>query len=455
MEIALLQVGEKALCGLVADASAGGVRIRQAFTDMLEKPLESIPIQDRGPALLEIFKRNGFDPRRVTLVIPRRFAILRSLRLPTAPMEELPAMVRFQLAKELPIPIERTHFSWRILSENAGETGISTVSVPADVLEPLRTALGSIGIRVSAALLSSDGLAELLADGKTLAIEYAFDHSLELVVRSAGGRTFSQSSSIQGLSEREVTDQLRRMLITHHEQNPDAKVAKLYTTGPREGLEDALPVEPIDLKALLAGDERRPPPEAIALIGAARGLARRSPNFHDLLAPPVPPKRSKTIWMARTAFLFGILLLGVPIYLKIEISDRREEIARHEKEIEKLKGVPKRLEILRNRYERVQSWAADRPRWIDVLADLSDIVDTRVLYVTELTMDLQGNATIVGRARSKQDPSSLVQRLNESPRFDTAMLIIAQENTERRGRPDEHPVSFTIKARVNPREGIR
>lgn len=458
MEVSLLQIGERGVCGLSAEATRSAVQVRGAFADALEKPFESIPAEERGPALLAVLKRNSFEDRRVTLVIPRRFAILREFTVPPGGPEELPSMVRFQLEKELPVPIERIRYTWREIGRRDGQITIQTASVPEEVLEPLRAALSEAGLRVSAVILGTMGLAELLSDNpeEGVAIEYTFDESVEVLARTPEGAVHSQSASIQNASEEEVVEQIQRMLMTHHEQIPGTPVSKLITTTQRKGLPEALApataCEALDLRAVLKREDRIPPPEISALIGAARGLASRSPALKDLLAPPVPKKRSKTATAVRVGLLAGLVILGLPIYLGIVIADRKAEIQALEKKTKGLKKAEKRLKEVQAKKETVEKWRAKRPRWIDVMADLTDIVDTKVLYVTNLSFDDRGNATISGRAKRKQDASELVQDLNASNRFETAILVAAQENPERRrrSRREEHPVDFTIKAEVRP-----
>jgi Tfp pilus assembly protein PilN len=461
MEVALLQVGEKAVCGLSAAAVRGRVSVRRAFADALPRAFDSIPAADRGKVLLEVLKRNSFDERRLTLVVPRRFAILRQFSVPAGPPEEVASMVRFQLEKELPVPVDGTRYIHHELETRGGKIDIVAACVPRDYLDPLMAALEEIGIKVASVVLGTMGLAHLAprADG-AVAMECAFEDSAELLIWSPARILVSQSGSVQGLDAAGRAAQLARMLSSFLERGEPVSRLILTRELPELGerLGGSLPCEMVDLKPLLRGDDRLPPSEALPLIGAAAGLGSRSPWIKNFLAPPVAKKRSRSITLARAAGLVAVILIGLVVYLRFEQADLEAQIDEKQAILKQHRDVPKRLKELKAREGEALQWAENRPRWIDVMADLSDLIDTKKLFLTNADFDTQGGSTLVGRAKRKQDASDLVQSLNGSKRFGSAILVIAQESREdpkQRGEAADYPVNFTIKAKVGAGSQIR
>jgi len=460
MEIALLQIGEKSVSGLFAAAAKGGVTVRRAFTDALPQTIESLAADQRGKVLLELLKRNNFDERRVTLVVPRRFAILRQFRVPAGGAEETAAMVRFQLEKELPVPVADTRYVYHELESKDGKTEIVAVCVPRASTDAFIGALEDIGVKVVSVVLGTMGLASLAPPVEgAVALEFTFDESMEILVWAPGRVLVSQSGSVQGMDAAGQADLLSRMLNSFQERGET--ISKLILTrdlpGLAERLGGSIQVETADLKALLRGDDRVPPAEVAPLIGAAIGLASHSPNLKNLLAPAITKRRSKALTFARAAALLAVILISLVVWLRFEVSDLNAQIEESKVELARNREVPKKLKALKAREADAGQWAENRPRWIDVLADLSDLVDTKKLFLSTVDFDTQGGATLVGRAKRKQDASDLVLMLNTSKRFNDAMLVIAQESRDegKKGEAADYPVNFTVKAKVGSGSQVR
>lgn len=449
MDVALLQVGEKAVCGLVAATGRGRVAVRRAFADALAQRFDAIPVSERGKTLLELLSRNRFDERRLILVVPRRFAILRQFTVPAGPPEEIASMVRFQLEKELPVPVDTTRYIFHELGTREGKVDVVAAAVPRDYVDALTAALEEIGVKVTAIVLGTLGLAHLAPQGEgAVALEYTFEDSVELLIWSPARTLVSQSGSVHGLDAAGRATQLARMLSSFLEGGE--AVGKLVLTRElpelAERLGGSVALAMADLKPILGRDDRLPPVETLPLIGAAAALGSKSPWLKNFLAPPVPRKRSKTISIARAGGLVAAILIGVVVYLRFEQGDLEAQVEEKQEALKRQRDVPKRLRELKAREQEASLWAENRPRWIDVLADLSEFVDTKKLYLTSVDFDGQGTATLVGRAKRKQDASDLVQGLNGSKRFSSAILVLAAESPQ--DARSDYPVNYTIKAKV-------
>ncbi|HLG41861.1 MAG TPA: PilN domain-containing protein, partial [Planctomycetota bacterium] len=388
--------------------------------------------------------------------------ILRQFRVPVGGAEETAAMVRFQLEKELPVPVGDTRYVYHELESKDGKTEIVAICVPRASTDAVVGALEDIGVKVGSVVLGTMGLANLAPGGDgAVALEFTFDESMEILVWAPGRVLVSQSGSVQGMDAVGRADLLSRMLNSFQERGET--ISKLILTrdlpGLAERLGSSIQVEVADLKSLLRGDDRVPPAEVAPLIGAAIGIAAHSPSLKNLLAPAITKKRSKAVTFARAASLLAVVLVGLVVWLRFEISDLNAQIEEVKGEIAKSRDVPKKLKEVKAREADALQWAESRPRWIDVLADLSDLVDTKKLFLSTVDFDTQGGATLVGRAKRKQDASDLVLKLNTSKRFNDAMLVIAQESRDEgkggKGEAADYPVNFTVKAKVGPGSQVR
>ena len=87
------------VCGLDAEVSKAGVRVRQAFT--LTWPEGKSPDVDAPAAggwLNEQFQTLGLIAKRVLVTVPREDVVVRVLEVPNVPDAELPEVVKFQAA---------------------------------------------------------------------------------------------------------------------------------------------------------------------------------------------------------------------------------------------------------------------------------------------------------------------------------------------------------------------
>ncbi|GJM25389.1 MAG: hypothetical protein DHS20C16_18040 [Phycisphaerae bacterium] len=104
----------------------GNVRIDRLFSVDVPEQLDVSNAEQLGGMIRDILKQQKIRTDRVILDVPRDKALLTTLKLPMTDPNELPAMVEFQIGKEIPFPLNQAVVDFA-MPESSGDG-------PADVL---------------------------------------------------------------------------------------------------------------------------------------------------------------------------------------------------------------------------------------------------------------------------------------------------------------------------------
>src|SRR5262245_29306098 len=100
-------LGDRTLSVVAGNPAARGVELTHGASATLPDGFAGFDGDARSAALRTALEAVGAGGRRCVLVVPRPLAILRTFTLPAGTPEELQNMIRFQLEKELPIPLDQ------------------------------------------------------------------------------------------------------------------------------------------------------------------------------------------------------------------------------------------------------------------------------------------------------------------------------------------------------------
>src|SRR6186997_964038 len=70
-------------------------------------------------------------------------------------------MVRFQVEREMPLPIDQVRYSYVETGRDAGKVRVQVVAVPREVIDPAVAAVEAAGMKIAGAYVSSFGLLSL------------------------------------------------------------------------------------------------------------------------------------------------------------------------------------------------------------------------------------------------------------------------------------------------------
>ncbi|HLY73645.1 MAG TPA: hypothetical protein VKU80_05960, partial [Planctomycetota bacterium] len=135
-----IELGPKSLTAVTVKVNGRGPEIVQSGRAELQS-------FDAENIRLAIGKTGVTGPKGV-LIVSRSQALLRDLELPAGSPDELVAMVRFQVEREMPIPVDQVRYSYIEIGRSDGKVRIQVVAVPRDVLDPAVSAVEAAGIKV-------------------------------------------------------------------------------------------------------------------------------------------------------------------------------------------------------------------------------------------------------------------------------------------------------------------
>ncbi|MFH0980616.1 MAG: pilus assembly protein PilM [Planctomycetota bacterium] len=128
----------------------GGVRIKKVLSAAV--PAE-VPVGDPaafGQLLRDVLDREKVTATRMVVDVPRDQAVLNTLKLPAVSLDDLPAMVEFQIAKELPFPLSAavTDFAAPDTPESSGTQDVLVAAIRHEVLEYYKQTAEVAGLKL-------------------------------------------------------------------------------------------------------------------------------------------------------------------------------------------------------------------------------------------------------------------------------------------------------------------
>ncbi len=362
---------------------------------------------DLQQAVVQALAQNGISRIETIAVVGRADIELRLLNLPPSPEAELPEMVRFQAAQEMPSIGVKSPLDYLPLDE--GRPDGQSQRILAAVLKPgvidrlekicreAKLTLTSIVLRPAAAASLVLREKPELADGCCLLLEM-LDRHMELAALNRGQVVFlrqvllpeepGDSAAADGLIA-----EIRRTQLVVANQEKVEKVEPIVVLG--EGpdydafakiLQNALsaavlPFDPLAssrvVKIDLHGIENEPEScrddYCAALVAAAVDEATgRRPAFDFLhpRRPPQPPNRRNTYALA--ALLTAALVLVVIVLNWVQNSRFKNDIARIQWESASLEPKLKEADKIVAAADEIQGWLRDEVVWLEELSWLSE-----------------------------------------------------------------------------------
>ena len=135
------------------------VRGEPALVSCALKPLPPQADSDTARMVAALCAEAKIKIRELVVGIPRRFAIMRMLSLPSHAPDEIEKMVNLQVTKQVPYPKEDIVLDFRVIRKEAsGYAMVLVVAVHKDVINRYLQIFKEAGLAVSTLTLSSDGL---------------------------------------------------------------------------------------------------------------------------------------------------------------------------------------------------------------------------------------------------------------------------------------------------------
>jgi Tfp pilus assembly PilM family ATPase len=468
----------------VLDLDGSILRIAQANSRTTLKlvataPLDLAPEADRtdpavvGASVSRALAGLGMKPSSVVMGVGRPRVVLRSLRLPVVRnLPELASLVHFQMAKDLPFPLEEAVIDFKVGRElelpgeraetpakpdAAVEAGppvhrqeVLVAAVKRDVVEFYQRLAAAAGFKLTALGLLPDANSRCLeackvgGDADVLAlvtlrpdevgVDVMVGHSL-LFSRGTVVRAMGETPHIEGAVPvtaeafvQAAAIEAVRSLHGYGGTEPTCPVGKVVVagaTGQEAAVAEALrsrvavPCAQLDpAEALqLPSDLREAAAGAVGAIGLAFGFGDEQGLPFDFLNPKRPAVRRNLRRIRLLAGLAGaaVFLVALLAVRKVLI-DRRTRVL-HAASAELAEAEKKRpaYRVLMNHAAVVGDWVKGGHDWLEHYANLASVLPpSEEVYLTSLGVDNQGVIRLAVQARSGETLARLDKQLREA-----------------------------------------
>lgn len=192
-----------------------GVKIDRLLSVAIPPGLDPAHPAQMGMHIRRTLDQEEIATRHAIVDIPRDQAILKTLTLPMARPDELPAMVEIQIAKELPFPAKEAAIDFAVASASREEAAaeVLVAAIRCELLEQYEATFGAaglkldrIGLRPHANMLAACELLKHSIPERVLFIDVR-PTFMEIDVLRNGTLAFSRSASVtipKGMGEAEV-----------------------------------------------------------------------------------------------------------------------------------------------------------------------------------------------------------------------------------------------------------
>lgn len=422
------------ICGLDAEVSHSGVRVRKAFT--LQWPEGKSPAEDAPAAggwLNEQFQSLGLTAKSVLVTVPREDAVVRVLEVPNVPDAELPNVVRFQAAAKSARPLETMLLDFLPLPRRQGVAGreVLVATIGREVLDPLKLVLSRTGCELAGVSLTAPAMTELVArleksdppppQSVELAM-IAHQQRVELSLLRDRALLLTHAARLPddaNSPEREqqaIVAEVNRSLVALKRQHPELTLSRAWMWGDPTSLHGLAGVlrkrfgcdvnveDPLVLPGLTF--DGAGPVTSHALFTGPVGLlfshASRRTESLDFLHPrqPVVPRDLRKLYGTASSVAAVLLLVGAFGWRWYAVSSLEAETASHRGEAEQLKKEIDGSAAMIKNVNAIGKWVDQRVAWLDRLFELSEAMEgTDRRYLTKLNGQ-PGAAGIVGVVRA-------------------------------------------------------
>jgi hypothetical protein len=432
-----IELGPKSLTAVTVKVNGRGPEIVQSGTAELAA--------HDAPNIKAALGKTGVTGPKGVLVVSRGQALLRDLELPAGSPDELVAMVRFQVEREMPLPLDQVRYSYIETGRADGKVRVQVAAVPREVLDPAVSAVESAGIKVAGAYVSSFGLLSLYGRPDSAALVEVANGEAEILVTQGGRMEFSRTAPLEGeVQADQIAREIRRTLLSYGTKNPGHEPGQIILAG--EGPDATALAEAVgralDRSVTAVGPGSL---ETATAAGVCAGLLRGT-AMPDLLHPPVATRKFTLTKQHRIGALAALIVILLFSWSQIALSGKRKELDKKRQQLDSLKPRAAALTRTQNQTQLANQWYKTRNVWIDVLSALRANVSTKTLWIVNASFEDPGVIRIQGRALDDNHVTEFVTALKKTGKFGT--IAIERVDTVKSDNPN-YRKEFTVNAQLS------
>ncbi len=330
----------------------------------------------------EQIRQAGLGGRPVTWVAGRGDLLLKRLSLPKPPHEnQLPAMVKLQMSRAMPVQGTDAATDFVVLREEGGTLDLLGASVPAERLVWMRSMLGAAKLKLGSVVLRaqcSGCIAGLPDAGHARIVVSPGASSVEVVVVEPGGVVTSRGvdatwpSGEQEGFVRRIAVEVKRTWMGYRAAQNSLPVDSAVVIGGSplcSAIADAV-AEVIEAEAVAMAAESFGVVDASSTVDPTRwlplsGVGVSACDRIDLLNPTkAKAARSKTRERAMLVAMAGIGIVGAAIVFGyLSLADLRDEQDALRKQRSRLANDYEAMLLTRSRLDHLKALRESRPEW--------------------------------------------------------------------------------------------
>lgn len=440
---------------VVASGRKGGVVFEQALRlPLREEPSGSGPMPPSWPdaktigqKLAPLASQARLGRAEVVIALGRSNIELRQLRLPPAPDEELPSLVRFQAFREFNAFDENWLLDFVPIDESADQSRrVLAAAIGPELLAQVQQVCATAGWKLRRLGLRACGLASLVARVRPCGV-YQGRLVVELLGQQAdltviGDRKvlFLRTARLIGdpLRDSEAASdlvmQLRRTIaaVTNQLEGRQVNSILLCGTGGEyqalaHQLDDQLgiptevfhPFEGLEVGPELAEQMPADPGPYAPLVGMVwdelEGVVPPIDFLHPRRPPQPPSPKRQFLLLAAAALVALLAFFGYRIYSQHQLASQLEHLRRQSQNLDLALQQAERQQKL---YAEIARWKQTDVHWLEELRRLNEqFPPAKQAMVMQLLMGparTGGLIQLTGLAASAADIDTIVERLRDA-----------------------------------------
>lgn len=421
----------------------------------------------------EILKKNKIKPINLYTCINRRFATVRYLELPSIDQEEVKQMVKFQVAKFLPYPIQELIIGVQFIAKYDNFSQIIVVVVHKDIVNKHINILKRINLEPDKILFSSQAIFNSSYNPQyqdfSIAIIDIGSLSTEIDFINRNRLSFSRSITLNLDSnwEENLINEIKISLEAYKNEIKNAKdiqkvilcgnITKLKNLDKKLTNELGINVEiNHPLQRLIITPKLRKMyrlveenPQLTTVIGLV--LTDNEDEVINLL--PEDIKGYKKQKERRKNLVLTLILITLEIFLLVIVIERKifdtyQYLTYLDKELSTNLPLVKQVEVKKKRLNAIKKEIINKTLSIEIIAQVYKLIPQDI-FLNELIFEEDTTTIIIGEAKNMASVFSLITILENSTYFKNVKVNYA---TKRKGSEKE-VVDFQITCQLE-RTGI-
>lgn len=434
------------------------VRKNKIVTSLDICPIINLSDKEIIRALTDLVSRHGLRTVDLNLILPRRYAIFKQMRLPSQNANELRKMIGLQLISHVPYSLEDVIYDYFVLNtETDGYAQILVIIVHQDIINRYLKIIEGAGLSMSKMGLSSFGISgwvsyqgrkEKLIEHRVVAVVNIDAMHSEICFCMGNKVFFSRSINYGAVDLQEshlvqLITQIELSIKAYNEEKMGPPIGKIIiiSSNPKisnikQRLEKEMnldlavfsPLENIDMKKNMKPHAFKDDSGISLTVPLGFLLEDNLPSV-KLLPKEVHASqetRKKKLQLIKSVLLLGMVVVLSIVALGLEVPLKEKQLAKIEKKSEGIKTVLTKAKKQIDLAQEIDDVFSKRVIISELLYDLFLLTPDSISY-RSIDFDKNGKCILQGYASSRGEINNFQTALVQSQTFQEVNLEFATQ----------------------------